>query len=97
MAASIDDLPNVVLTIGLRKVAASRIFVVDGENVIQVRRRGVLAVLLDFVSVVVSCYRVTGLFQRSLGVVMVAPMLAPMLAGVETSRRRRRAQSGRGN
>ena len=93
MAASIDNLPNIVLTIGSRNSAASRIFVVYGENETQIRRRGVLAVLLDIVSVVVSCYIVTSLFERSLGFVMVAPMLA----GVETGGRRRRAQSRRGN
>ena len=80
MAASINNLPNVILTIGPRNRAASRILVIDGENEVQVRRRGVLAVLLDLVSVVESCYVVTSLFEGSLGFVVVAPVLA----GVET-------------
>lgn len=93
MAAGVDYLPYVVLTIGLRNIVPARIFVVDRENETLVRGRGVLAVLLDLVSVVVSCYRATSLFQRSLGLVMVAPMLA----GVETSGRRCRTKSGRCN
>ena len=93
MTAVINNPPYIIHTIGLRDGYIPPTFVGYLEIVTQVRGRGVGADMLELSRVVRSCQLVTSHSQLCLGVWMAAPMLA----GVETSGRRRRTQSGRGN